>query len=114
MTVVPPELLRRDVTAAAERPIYSPKVTSPVLMTRAVRPGAAWKLQQRFMPERRGIVHVTGFNLIAVIECLLSSDRLTPEKVDEIVAGCSLQMKRVSVEKESSEDVEDDEGGFFS
>lgn len=66
------------------------------------------------MPEKRGIVHVTGFNLIAVIECLLSPDRLTPEKVDEIVAGCSLQMKCVSVEGESAEDVKDDEGDFFS
>lgn len=62
-------------------------------------------------PEEKGIQHVAGANLITIIECLLTGERLTPEKVDEIVAGGATQMKRVAVEPVAVEDAGDDD--FF-
>lgn len=50
-------------------------------------------------PEEKGVQHVAGANLITIIECLLTGEKLTAEKVDEIVAGGASQMKRVSVER---------------
>lgn len=63
-------------------------------------------------PEARGIQHVAGVNLITVIECLLTEERLTPEKVDEIVSGGSQQMRRMFVEETESEG--EDEEDFFA
>ena len=63
-------------------------------------------------PEEKGIQHVAGINLITVIECLLTEERLTPEKVDEIVFGGSQQMRRVSVEDAGPESEGEDD--FFA
>lgn len=60
-------------------------------------------------PEKHGIVHVTGVNLAAVIEALIRTDPLTPEVMDEIVAGASALMQRVKPVSEMSEASADDE-----
>lgn len=66
-------------------------------------------------PEKKGIVHVTGVNLAAVIEALIRTDPLTTEVMDEIVSGASALMQRVkpvselaAVDEDSSSD-----DGFF-
>lgn len=62
-------------------------------------------------PEKKGIQHVAGANLITIIECLLTGEKLTAEKVDEIVAGGSSQMQRVSVGQAATDDGDGDD--FF-
>lgn len=63
-------------------------------------------------PEKRGIVHVTGFNLIAVLGCLLADEPLTPASVDEILATAAAQIKRVSVEHDEGAGEESDDSFF--
>lgn len=65
-------------------------------------------------PEERGIVHVAGFNLITVIECLICDVPLTPKRVDEIVAAGSQQMRRVAAEPENAPDSGGNEDDFFA
>ena len=62
-------------------------------------------------PEEKGIQHVAGANLITIIECLLTGEKLIAEKVDEIVAGGSSQMQRVSVGQAATDDGDGDD--FF-
>lgn len=64
-------------------------------------------------PEKHGITHVTGFNLIAVLGCLLSDEPLTPAVVDEVIATASEQLQRISVEPKARED-EETEDSFFA
>ena len=61
-------------------------------------------------PEKKGIVHVTGFNLAAVLEILISEDELTAEYVDSVLASASTLMQRVVVE-EKPDEADDD---FFA
>lgn len=66
-------------------------------------------------PEKKGIVHVTGVNLAAVIEALICTDPLTPEVMDEIVSGASALMQRVKPVSElaaADEDSSSDDGFF--
>ncbi len=66
-------------------------------------------------PEKKGIVHVTGVNLAAVIEALIRTDPLTPEVMDEIVSGASALMQRVKPVSElaaADEDSSSDDGFF--
>lgn len=66
-------------------------------------------------PEKKGIVHVTGVNLAAVIEALIRTDPLTTEVMDEIVSGASALMQRVKPVSElaaADEDSSSDDGFF--
>ena len=63
-------------------------------------------------PETKGIQHVAGANLITILECLLTGEKLTAEKVDEIVAGGSSQMRRVSVEQVADDGAAADDDFF--
>ena len=55
---------------------------------------------------------MAGANLITIIECLLTGEKLTAEKVDEIVAGGSSQMRRVSVEQVADDGAAADDDFF--
>ena len=59
-------------------------------------------------PEKRGIVHVTGFNLALVLECLITADPITPEFIDAGIQGATALMERVVLEEEAAEDESDD------
>ena len=65
-------------------------------------------------PEKKGIVHVTGFNLAAVVETLVRSEPLTPELMDEIVGSASAVMRRMACVSDASADVDatSDDDGF--
>lgn len=59
-------------------------------------------------PEKRGVFHVTGANLAAVIETLIRQEPLTAELLDEIVASASGLMTRV--EPISNQEAPSDDG----
>ncbi len=63
-------------------------------------------------PEKHGVIHVTGFNLITVLGCLLSDERLTPEVVDTVVEQGAGLIKRVVVEESAADSGSDDD--FFA
>lgn len=63
-------------------------------------------------PERKGIVHVTGFNLAIVLECLISSDPLSEEYLDSAIEAASTFMQRVQLNEQASESEDDDD--FFA
>lgn len=66
-------------------------------------------------PEERGIIHVTGFNLAVVLECLISAEPFTPESIDSIIAAGSTLMKRIEVDESlSPEDAEEESDDFFA
>jgi PTS system mannose-specific IIA component len=64
-------------------------------------------------PERRGVYHVTGVNLPAVIQCLLSADPLTPESIDSLVGEAAQYLQRVAPAKDDVSSDDEAEGGFF-
>lgn len=74
--------------------------------------GSVFQKVALLRPEDHGVIHVTGMNLAAVMECLLTPDRLTPANVDEITRMAAQQLKRVSVPK--GEETGGSEDGFFS
>ncbi len=63
-------------------------------------------------PERYGVIHVTGVNLITVLGCLLSDEPLTPEVVDGVVETGASLIQRVAVDEEEADDGSD--GDFFA
>lgn len=73
-------------------------------------------IQER--PETHGVMHVTGTNLAVVIECLLTGDRLTPEKVSEIATQASGQLKLITIDEGRNDgdpsDVAAQENDFFA
>lgn len=66
------------------------------------------------VPEERGIVHVTGFNLAAVLECLITTERLTPEFLDATIASASTLMRRVELPADETDQGQDAEEDFFA
>lgn len=77
--------------------------------------GSVCNMVTAMRPEQRGIIHVTGFNLAVVLECLISTDRLTPEGIDCIIGTASTLMKRVELSEAPAEksDVEEEDGFFM-
>ncbi|MDY2777368.1 MAG: hypothetical protein SOU51_03215 [Collinsella sp.] len=66
-------------------------------------------------PETKGIVHVTGFNLAVILECLVSSEAFTPEFVDEVIAAGSGLMRRVEMDEGVlPQDSEEEADDFFA
>lgn len=63
-------------------------------------------------PEKHGIQHVTGVNLAAVIEALITTEPLSAETVDGIVSGASALMQRVAL-SEKTDDPNDSGDDFF-
>lgn len=62
-------------------------------------------------PDERGIVHVAGFNVAAVLECLVTSDALTPESVRGTIRAAQELMQVVEVDTSAPADDGDD---FFA
>lgn len=63
-------------------------------------------------PERRGIVHVTGFNLSLVLECLITSEPITVDFIDTSIQAASGMMQRVVLDEATAENESDDD--FFA
>lgn len=59
--------------------------------------GSVCNMVTMMQPEQHGIIHVTGFNLAVILECLISSDPLTAEAIDSIIETGSTLMRRVEV-----------------
>ena len=64
-------------------------------------------------PESKGVIHVTGMNLAAVMECLLSPEELTKKTVDDICKVAASQLKRIEITG-SSEEGGGEEEEFFN
>lgn len=73
--------------------------------------GSVCNMVTAMQPEQRGIVHVTGFNIAFILECLLTTERFTPEYIDGAVAQASGCMQRVALPAEEALDTDDD---FFA
>lgn len=63
--------------------------------------GSVFQKVMLLEPEKKGIVHVTGFNLAAVIEALIRTDPITPELMDQIVQDASGLMQRMECVSDS-------------
>lgn len=63
-------------------------------------------------PERCGIVHVTGFNLSLVLECLITSEPITVDFIDTSIQAASGMMQRVVLDEATAENESDDD--FFA
>lgn len=63
-------------------------------------------------PEEKGIVHVTGFNLAIVLECLISADPITAESIDTAIASASKLMQRIELPKEDAQGSASDDDFF--
>lgn len=63
-------------------------------------------------PELKGIVHVAGFNLALVLECLISSEPLTAEFIDATIPSASGLMQRVELADQVFDTETDDD--FFA
>lgn len=76
--------------------------------------GSVCNMVTAMRPELKGIVHVTGFNLAVVLECLISADPFTPEMIDCVIETASTLMKRVDLSDAPAEkDDAGEEDGFF-
>lgn len=76
--------------------------------------GSVCNMVTAMRPEQYGIIHVTGFNLAVVLECLISVDCLTPEAIDSIVGTASTLMKRIELLDAPAEESDaEEEDGFF-
>lgn len=65
-------------------------------------------------PERHGIMHVTGVNLICVLGCLLEDGPLTEESVDRIVGEAAGLIQRVQVSEADGEPDGGSDDDFFA
>lgn len=104
-----------DYTPQIEEFINSVTPDDDAVIFTDIYGGSVFQKVTLLEPEKKGIVHVTGVNLAAVIEALIRTDPLTPEVMDEIVSGASSLMQRV---KPISELAEGEDGasadeGFF-
>jgi PTS system mannose-specific IIA component len=65
-------------------------------------------------PELKGIMHVTGVNLITILGCILADEKLTPDSVDQIVLDGSSMIKRIepSLDEAGLEETSSDD--FFA
>lgn len=113
VTAIDCYLVESDASVLIQDWIASVNPDDEALMFSDLIGGSVCNTIMQFKPEQSGIVHVAGFNLITVIECLLSTEPLTPDNVDKIVAAGSQQMKRVFVE-DTGESHEETDDSFFS
>lgn len=74
--------------------------------------GSVFQKVSLLQPEKYGVFHVTGVNLPAVIQVLLSGDPITADSLDALVGEAKQYLQRVEPLQESTEE-EEDEGGFF-
>ncbi len=101
-----------DYTAAIREFIDSCAPDDEAIIFTDILGGSVFQKVALEQPEQHGVMHVTGMNLAAVMECLLTPEKLTQESVDEICAAAASQLRRVQV---PNEEASDDSGeGFYS
>ena len=84
-----------DYTATIQEFIDSVKPDDDAVIFTDIYGGSVFQKVMLLEPEKKGIVHVTGFNLAAVIEALIRTDPITPELMDQIVQDASGLMQRM-------------------
>ena len=67
-----------DYTATIQEFIDSVKPDDDAVIFTDIYGGSVFQKVMLLEPEKKGIVHVTGFNLAAVIETLIRTDPITP------------------------------------
>lgn len=104
-----------DYTASIQEFIDSVEPDDDAVIFTDIYGGSVFQKVMLMEPEKKGIVHVTGFNLAAVIETLIRTDPITPELMDEIVQNASGLMWRMTCVSSSSNVIADvgDDDGFF-
>lgn len=104
-----------DYTASIQEFIDSVEPDDDAVIFTDIYGGSVFQKVMLMEPEKKGIVHVTGFNLAAVIETLIRTDPIAPELMDEIVQNASGLMQRMTCVSSSSNVIADvgDDDGFF-
>lgn len=115
ITTVSAYVDERDYTADIQAFIDSVGPDDDAVILTDIYGGSVFQKVMLLEPEKKGIVHVTGFNLAAVVETLVRSEPLTPELMDEIVGSASAVMRRMACVSDASADVDatSDDDGFF-
>lgn len=90
-----------DYTATIQEFIDSVKPDDDAVIFTDIYGGSVFQKVMLLEPEKKGIVHVTGFNLAAVIETLIRTDPITPELMDQIVQDASGLMQRMECVSDS-------------
>lgn len=90
-----------DCTATIQEFIDSVKPDDDAVIFTDIYGGSVFQKVMLLEPEKKGIVHVTGFNLAAVIETLIRTDPITPELMDQIVQDASGLMQRMECVSDS-------------
>ena len=73
--------------------------------------GSVFQKVVRLQPERYGVFHVTGVNLPAVVQVLLSAEPITEQSLDSLVGEAQQYLQRVAPPEVS--DSEEADGDFF-
>ena len=104
-----------DYTASIQEFIDSVEPDDDAVIFTDIYGGSVFQKVMLMEPEKKGIVHVTGFNLAAVIDTFIRTDPLTSELMDEIVQNASGLMQRMTCVSSSSNVIADvgDDDGFF-
>lgn len=115
ITVVSAYVDESDYTTTIQEFIDSVEPDDDAVIFTDIYGGSVFQKVMLMEPEKRGIVHVTGFNLAVVIETLIRTDPITPELMDEIVQNASGLMRRMTCVSSSSSVIADlgDDDGFF-
>jgi PTS system mannose-specific IIA component len=103
-----------DFTSRIEKFIDSVGPKDEAVIFTDIYGGSVFQKVILAQPERKGIFHVTGTNLAAVIQCLLSADPLTPKVIDELVTESARYLQRVPPVEPEHEKSVGEEGDFFS
>lgn len=112
VTAVDCYLDESDFTPKVQEFIDSVKADDEAVIFTDLLGGSVCNKVMQLEPERHGVLHVTGVNLITVLGCVLSDDPLTAETVDKIVATGSSLIQRVAVKSEESPTDESDDDFF--
>lgn len=73
--------------------------------------GSVFQKVVLLQPERYGVFHVTGVNLPAVVQVLLSAEPITEQSLDSLVGEAQQYLQRVAPPEVS--DSEEADGDFF-
>lgn len=103
-----------DYTSAIQEFIDSVSPEDDAVIFTDIYGGSVFQKVMLMEPEKKGIVHVTGFNLAVVIETLVRTDPITPELMDQLVHDASGLMQRMSCVSSTSPAASTaDDDGFF-
>lgn len=92
----------RDYTSSIQEFIDSVDCDDDAVIFTDIYGGSVFQKVVLLEPEKKSIVHVTGFNLAVVIETLVRAEPITPELMDEIVCNASGLMRRMECVSEAT------------